>query len=827
MTLLELETEQERLEAKAVADAKNKITTGFIAIVEQGRLTETPLGQSLLRISIDLVEAKIKEYFNSNFKGLFKVDQEKIKLAFGGRERQLAYILLNSILTKVSKKPLGLVALSKGIIKDINHVLSVEKLQKFDPKVYSFIDYEYKKRGRAFITKRKIALSKLKGFNEDCLENVVKLGTNLVNTVLNSGIDIFTTISIDSRDTIQVGLSDTAMRLLFKHKQSILNNIFTYSPLVVSPRDHTHLYGTGGYLLQNSTISIVKQKRKHLSIIQEDFEKCTRLLAVINKVQKVEWCVNERVLDVMTFVIDNNLVDPNSHPLNPKLYGGIPSFESLDVYQMIDSSKYGKTDKNGKFIDIADYKRWYIDITNQQGVIDKIVSNRFGYMYAIDVAKRYLKYDKFYYTYQLDYRYRLYPLQQHLNPQQSGNIKALLQFYNGQILNTDGLYWFKIHGANCYGYDKEPYDIRIEKINGMIDVIKAIAEDPLGNITRWCDADSPYEFLAFCFSYNDYLKDNTATIHIPVALDATCSGIQIYSGLLKDGQGAKSVNVVGNTREDVYSDVAAVANNLLASGDYPKEITFKKSDGAVCTLNTALEANSLKGNITRKYTKRNVMTTPYSVTQRGMFDQVRDILKEDELDDKVWWKGDLWVVSKLISDINGRAISEVVNGATRGQEYIKQITNTIANDDKYLKWYSPIFNLPMLQRVPKESISRVGTPFGKLRFYKETDSINKQKMLSSIAPNFIHNLDAILMYLTVEKCVKDGVDNFWLIHDSYGVLPNDVVCLNKNIRDSYVELFSQPILKDWVEQLGLTFDESVMLNTLNLEEVYESKYIFS
>jgi DNA-directed RNA polymerase len=100
-------------------------------------------------------------------------------------------------------------------------------------------------------------------------------------------------------------------------------------------------------------------------------------------------------------------------------------------------------------------------------------------------------------------------------------------------------------------------------------------------------------------------------------------------------------------------------------------------------------------------------------------------------------------------------------------------------------------------------------------------------MLSSIAPNFIHQLDAVLMYRTVERCIEQGVDNFWLIHDSYGVSPNDAETLSTQVREAYIELFSEPILKNWTEEIGLEYDDDVMINTLDLNEVRDSKYIFS
>lgn len=826
MSEIELEQEQYKLELQSIEEAKHKIAMGFITTIEQERFSETTLGQSLIKISMDSVTSNIKQYFKADLRGDHRKNREKLKLFFEGREEQLAYIILNSMLSKVSKYSIGIVNMARLVLLDINNVLSVEKLKENDPKVYSFLEYEYKHKGPAFINKRKKKLAMIKGFDTDNIEVTTKTGTELLNCVLSSGTDIFETFQQGFKKPRRIIFSDKAIKFISKNHNRSLDVMFTFKPLVIKPVPHTKLFGSGGYLIQKG-IPLIKGKKKNLSIIEDDFNKCDRMLSLLNRVQDIEWCVNTRVLDVMSYIIDNDLIDPKSSATNPKLYGDMPIFKELNIDDMVPKYKYGAIGTDGRFIDDLNYKRWFADKQAQELVNDKIIGRRLNYIFAIDTAKQFMKYDKFYYTYQFDYRYRLYPLQQHLNPQQTGNIKALLQFYNGQVLNEEGLYWFKVHGANCFGLDKAPYDDRVAWVDANIDMIQRVAANPLDTLNDWADADSAFEFLAFCFSMDDYLKDNNVKIHIPVALDATCSGLQLYSGLLRDREGAEAVNVIGKTRNDVYEKVADVGNKLLDNGTYLKSLTFTTKDGEEKTIDTTLEASSLKGKISRRLTKRNVMTTPYSVTQRGMYDQVKELLSEDEINGNVWWKGDRWVVAKLISDLNATAISHVVKGASKGQEYIKNITENICSKNEYMSWLSPVFKLPMLQRIPKEKIKRIRTPFGSLALRIATDRVNGQKMLSSIAPNFIHQLDASLMYRTVEKCMEDGVKNFWLIHDSYAVLPNDVPSLNKNVREAYVELFSRDILKEWVEQLGLEFDNSIMINDLDLTEVLESEYIFS
>jgi len=46
------------------------------------------------------------------------------------------------------------------------------------------------------------------------------------------------------------------------------------------------------------------------------------------------------------------------------------------------------------------------------------------------------------------------------------------------------------------------------------------------------------------------------------------------------------------------------------------------------------------------------------------------------------------------------------------------------------------------------------------------------------------------------------------------------------IRDKFVEIYSQPVLKNWAEQLGIEFDEGVMINTLDINDVQNSSYFF-
>ena len=103
-------------------------------------------------------------------------------------------------------------------------------------------------------------------------------------------------------------------------------------------------------------------------------------------------------------------------------------------------------------------------------------------------------------------------------------------------------------------------------------------------------------------------------------------------------------------------------------------------------------------------------------------------------------------------------------------------------------------------------------------------------MVNGIAPNFIHSLDATLLAHTVLKLKEDGCTDFHLIHDSYGVPVTHVANVNKRVREAYIELFKSNTLQQFVNQVRPDYEktvDSVMINTLDLNQVSESAYIFS
>lgn len=591
-----------------------------------------------------------------------------------------------------------------------------------------------------------------------------------------------------------------------------------------------------------------------------------RYLEAHKVIEDTCWTINSEILEVVEEVFKNNMLDTKityhqgeHFEYHPKIIGDLPRRYSVEPDRLIDKTKFGTTITTEKgFVLFAEGEKKALNRYNN------VVNDMYGFNEAnlnkalqlqsmLNIANDF-KNKKFWYTYQYDTRGRIYVVQGGLNPQSNAVGKALLKFAEGEALTETGRYWAKVHGGNCLGYDKELLDVRVAEIDRRIDEIKLVAQDPILHFNLWAYADDPYGYLAFILEYVKTLEDPEYPYALAVALDATCSGIQIYSGLLRDLEGAKAVNVVGQVRSDIYGLVATEANRMLTEGDYERFITIKKSDDEEEEFDFKPIAESLKGKINRSITKRNTMTQPYSVTMRGMQDQLKETFEDLEKDGKKFWVGETWQVSRLLADINQRAIDSIVKGAKQGKDFIKAITDKVSDRNKGL-FYTSYLDFPVYQKSLKTKSVQVntttwtphqGTQRVQYRRDKVIGKVNKKTQQSASAPNFVHSNDASLLGLTCIRTYNRVWEvfkkkcSFALVHDSYGVLPNNVPILGEEVRESFIEMFSDDVLIGWaitvLDNAGYTMDEiedileevgDPMLDTLDLNEVRKATFFFS
>lgn len=87
--------------------------------------------------------------------------------------------------------------------------------------------------------------------------------------------------------------------------------------------------------------------------------------------------------------------------------------------------------------------------------------------------------DVFYQPHSLDFRGRAYPMPLHLNHMGDDLSRGLLKFAEAKPLGVRGLRWLKIHLANLYGFDKAPFDERVQYVDDRLDEVFDSATKPL------------------------------------------------------------------------------------------------------------------------------------------------------------------------------------------------------------------------------------------------------------------------------------------------------------------------------------------------------------
>ena len=840
---------EQQLEIEHIANdfSYDRLMKEINSRIQADQADELQEGKLILIHSINAVADKLTEFFEADLRGSrLAADSRAILLVeYGDKPKDLAYVLIATIVRSISKDAM---VPTTTMIHQLNkmihdNILISRANRQDDNNISAFVDQRFAKRSSAWRHAEKMKIIKRQeSLNDSELsKQSTYMGGLLLDLIIKSGANIIEKKMVyQKRKSIQyVRYTEQCFKMVLQSRDKLLAEYRKYPIFVLPPLDWMEYNGSGGYYsTEIYQMPLVKARGSSKKLLERYFEEgdVGYLYKVVNALQATPWRVNRRVFEVMHHVFDTNMVDPDASPNNPYLIGGLPYNGQLEPEDFINIHNYGEINMEGDYkglpVDPKMTRKYFKDLEAQRDIVLSNAGKAVMLNLVLYNAKEYLEEPEIFFSYQYDFRGRIYPIQQHLQPQGKGETKALLEFAEPCKIETEEqLDWFLIHGANCYGYDKDPYSERISKIKAKTEEILAIASDPIGNRLYWKDADEPYLYLAWCFEYSEYLADPDGfRSRIPIALDATCSGIQIYSGLLRDRDGAEAVNVVGDTRNDIYQRVADKVNDYLRAGDYPKSIDYSTADGKEHSDSTQAIADSLKGKVTRKLTKRNTMTQPYSVTTYGMYEQLKAELQKMVDDNKKFWVGETWLTAKFLTGLNDRAIAATVKGAREGQEYLKEVTADVVRRGEWVFYVVPITKFPVLQKIHKTKLERITTPIGKLNIRHSLDSLHPQKMVNGIAPNFVHSLDAALLASTVMKLLGDGCTNFHLIHDSYGVPVNQVPNLNKRVREAFIELFETDPLRQWLMQVNPNYEkqvDEVMINTLDLKDVADSSYIFS
>jgi len=529
----------------------------------------------------------------------------------------------------------------------------------------------------------------------------------------------------------------------------------------------------------------------------------------VNALQRTPWRINEFVVDTLRQCWDSG-----------QSWEGLPPRDNLALpkYPFSKEPKYLNDEETAVF------KAFKSERNKIHSYNNKSMSKRIQVERTIQLAEQYKDIEKMWYVWQLDFRGRKYPVESFLSPQNADYSKALLEFANpATITNDEEAKWLAIHGANVFGVDKVSLEDREMWAYMNVDNAVDVYNDPLTN-RWWQEADKPWQALAWCYEWALYSNARQFgehfETHLPCASDGSCNGLQHLSAMLRDLGGGKAVNLTPHdTPQDIYTDVAKRTTELL------------QQEG------TTLASELLNIGVCRKICKRPVMIVPYSGTQHSCRDYILEAL-EEKCKGNNPWGDDFWQPATYLAKFVWKAINEVIVSAHKVMNYIKSIAKLYSKQGRPFEWETPT-GLLVRQSYSNTKKLRIWTHLSgstvKLNYRQPLEkTVDSRKSVSGASPNFTHSLDAAALTFTVDKCLKEGITDFAMVHDSYGTHSPNMVKLNDKLREAFVEMYrDNDVLQNLYDSAVSTLTEGTEIpeppprGTLNIEEVLQSDYFFA
>lgn len=406
------------------------------------------------------------------------------------------------------------------------------------------------------------------------------------------------------------------------------------------------------------------------------------------------------------------------------------------------------------------------------------------------------------------------------NPQGSDMAKAVLHFSTKKPLGADGLYWLKVHIANSFGFDKERFGERARWTEQHWAAFEHALDCPEDKPEVWGDA--PWCTYAAAWELREAYRSGHPESYctgIPVHMDATCSGLQHFSAMLRDDVGGRFVNLMDELqcgpKQDIYGRVAQVALQAIARDlDAADEATV------------AMAKWWLDIGIPRALAKKPVMTYVYGATLRGTTAFIRDYIEYDmripwpNSDDSLSFQYSQYCARKLFLGIEA-----TVPAAAAAMKWLRNIAQQQPNG-KRMEWVTPTGFLVQHDYPGHEEVRVKLRSCGLVDTFvrNDTDDTNPNKMQNAIAPNFVHAMDASHLTLVALRMQAHGADMVG-IHDSFGTHPCDVPFMHSAIREQFIEMYSGNTLAEFLWDVG-AIGETPTRGMLDLAQILDSEFFF-
>lgn len=489
----------------------------------------------------------------------------------------------------------------------------------------------------------------------------------------------------------------------------------------------------------------------------------------------------------------------------------------------------------------------------------------------------------FYMPHQFDKRGRIYHTST-FGHHNTDYIRAMFLFANKSELTEDNAPFLDLQIANSWGngVDKRSLAERQTWVDENYEAIYECGKDFRSNLF-WLDADEPFQFLAACREYANAAdaveKGEPYYSGLPIALDATQSGIQHYAASMLNESDGELVNLTPQDEpNDVYlacmhkaqkyidDDIEAIKQDApITDADDEEEQERKAKRQKYLKIGEILNS---EGGLTRKIVKRNVMTWAYSSRQYGLAKQLRSDWLSDytaevdrgEREEHPFGEDDGYAASFYIAGKNEEAISKTVKSASVGMKFFQDCAAILAEENKHVQFVTPL-GFPMAQyyreerKVKDPKTGKWKSDPTRQRMYLTDKATGKQlknaknctteylekvnitQSVNAVAPNVIHSMDATHLMMTALMCHHNGVDDLMVVHDSFATNLGNIGLLSWAVRQAFVDLYTDyNLYEDFKNQCAARLSDPDRVarlpdvparGNLDLQGVIESNYCFS
>ncbi|BEQ12888.1 putative RNA polymerase [Pseudomonas phage Ep4] len=546
---------------------------------------------------------------------------------------------------------------------------------------------------------------------------------------------------------------------------SLIRAFMMYPPMLVQPKEHTADTLTHGasYLTEamahvTCTVKLRGRQENNLQWLRDNIGELP--LRAANRAAQQPY-----VIDVETATLLRDLYAQGVH----NGVAGIPSNTPIKPPEYPLPAVWDREDAE---LD-AVHSAWKVTARKAYG--DEVVrkSRVIEFSQTLKYLREYAG-DTLYFPTYFDWRGRLY-FRSRVNPQSSDFVKAVLQFGNKKQLGARGVYWLKVHVATCYGFDKRGMDTRACWTDENLPLIRQAVADHIDS-DFFRAADSPWCFYVAArelLRALDSGSPETWESGVPVAMDATCSGMQHLSALLRDPVGGMFTNLMpnkGDEKEDIYAAVAAIA---IASIQKDKD-------------NPEMAAYWLTAGVPRSAAKRPIMTYVYGGTLMSSAEYVYMDMVERGLEGTPEY-GQFKLAGYLSRHLR-KGIETAVPSSAECMRFLRGLAAGMPADTA-VRWITPA-GFPVIQHYPQETVEKLNLPalglqLSMCRF--DDSKLNRAKCVNGIAPNFVHSLDSAHLVRVIDAFPGSIVP----IHDSFATHPSDVDTMHQVLREEFVGLYTE------------------------------------